>query len=179
MANLIPFFMVPEDESSLLRFLERFDMEVYPVRVPKDWKPFKPEGNALDRLPLDCYFAANACGPVLVDKVKRGKDKGDWRIDEVRSPVIFFERSRLNEEQELLSGKFWAELEVTPQTGRRDPAPDRFRNIVMELEDWLRKTCRKSEPMGFWVGPKAARLYKEGLVLRDSAHRGGTVRPFR
>ncbi len=43
----------------------------------------------------------------------------------------------------------------------------------------MKKTFRKSEPIKFLVGPQAARLYKEGLVLRDSEHRGGTVRPFR
>jgi hypothetical protein len=116
---------------------------------------------------------------VLVDKVKRGKDKGAWRVDEVRSPVIFWERCQTNEAMELVSGKFWVELEVTPQTGRRDPAPDRFRRHVMEFEEFLKKTFRRSEPMGFIVGAKAARLHKEGLVLRDSEHRGGTVRPFR
>ena len=47
-------------------------------------------------------------GAAIVDKVKRGPDKGSWRIDEVRSPVIFMERSRKNEEGELLSGVFWA-----------------------------------------------------------------------
>jgi hypothetical protein len=57
-------------------------------------------------------------------------------VDEVRSPVIFVERSRTNEDDE-----------------------------------WLKKTFRKGELKGFWVGPRAARLFKGGLVLRDSDHR--------
>jgi hypothetical protein len=179
MAKNIRFFMTEEDELSLLRMLGRLNLEVYPLRVPQDWQPFKPDESAHEKLPQELYLAATDCGPLLVDKVKRGRDKGAWRVDEVRSPVIFWERSSTNEEAELVSGKFWVELEVTPQTGRRDPAPDRFRRLVQELEEWLKKTFRRSEPMGFFVGPHAARLYKDGQVLRDSEHRGGTVRPFR
>ena len=36
-------------------------------------------------------------------------------MDEVRSPVIFYERSGMNDAGELLSGQLWAELEVTAQ----------------------------------------------------------------
>lgn len=181
MANLIRFFMVPEDEAAFFRTLERFALEVYPRRVPPDWKPFKATAQALDRLPEeDMYLAASEIGPVLVDKVKRGPDKGAWRVDEIRSPVIFFERSRRNEEGELVSGQLWAELEITAQTGRRNAAPDKFRQLFMELEEWLKKTYRGSDPKGFMVGPHAARAVKqEGLVLRDSEHRGGTVGVWR
>jgi hypothetical protein len=180
MAHLTRFFLAPDDEVAFFRFLERFVLEVYPVRVPPDWKTFRANADAVPKLPEeDAYLVASEIGPAIVDKVKRGKDKGSWRIDEVRSPVIYYERSRQNEAGELVSGKLWCETEVTPQTGRRDAAPDRFRRIYLEIEEWLKKTCRKSEPIGFWVGPAAARLFKEGLVLRDSEHRGGTVRPFR
>ena len=134
----------------------------------------------MERLPSDdLYLAASELGNVLVDKVKRGPDKGFWRVDEVRSPVIYYERSRANEAGRAVSGKLWAELDVTPQSGRQTAPTDRFRRLFQEVEDWFKKTCRKSEPMGFWVGPTAARLFKEGLVLRDSEHKGGTVRPFR
>jgi hypothetical protein len=179
MAKVIRFFMDEEDERAVVRFLSRGQYEVYPVRVPPDWEAFAPSEDTYERLPQEMYLAATDCGNVLVDKVKRGKDKGAWRVDEVRSPVIYWERSSVNDEGELVSGKFWVELDVTPQTGRRDAAPDRFRRAVVELEEFLRKTFRKSEPMGFVVGAHAARRHKEGLVLRDSEHRGGTVRPFR
>jgi hypothetical protein len=176
MANRLRVFMLPEDERAFLLSLERLDLEVYPRRVPQDWKPFKASAAFQSRLPEeDLYLAASTIGPVTVDKVKRGPDKGFWRVDEVRSPVIFFERSRLNEDGELLSGLLWAELDVTPQTGRRDPAPDRFRRLFNEVEAWLKKTFRKSDPPEFLVGPHAARQHKAGLVLRDAAHRGGTV----
>ena len=78
--------------------------------------PFRANQDNISRLPEeDLYLVASEIGPAMVDKVKRGPDKGSWRIDEVRSPVIFIERSRRNEEGELLSGKMWAELEVTPR----------------------------------------------------------------
>lgn len=180
MATTLHFFLTPDDERALLRFLERFELEVYPVRIPPDWRAFRVDEEALDKLPPDvAYLAASQIAPVQVDKIKRGPDRGAWRVDEVRSPVIYLERSRTNEEGELLSGKLWAELDVTPQTGRRTAAPERFRRLVLEVEQWFKKTCRRSEPMGFFIGPAAARRHKEGLVLRDAAPRGGVVRPYR
>jgi hypothetical protein len=180
MANVQKFFMAPEDEVAFFRFLERFTLEVYPRRVPPDWETFRASEENLARVPEEeIYLVATEIGAAVVDKVKRGPDKGAWRIDEVRSPVIFVERSRTIEEGELLSGQLWAELDVTPQTGRRDAAPDRFRRLFREIDEYLKKTYRKGDPKDFLVGPKAARLFKEGLVLRDSAHRGGTVVPFK
>lgn len=180
MASQLHFFMLPDDEKAFFRILERNEFEVYPRRVPPDWKPFRAGVETMDRLPEDdVYLAASAIGPVLVDKVKRGPDKGFWRVDEVRSPVIFFGRSRRNEDDELVSGQMWGELDVTPQTGRRNQAPDRFRRVYMELEEWLKKTFRRSDPPGFWVGPHAARAVKEGLVLRSAEHRGGTYGVWR
>jgi hypothetical protein len=180
MASLLRFFMSPEDEIVFFRMLERFELEVYPRRVPPGWKPFKATAECVSLLPPeDAYLAASAIGPVLVDSIKRGPDKGQWRVDEVRSPVIYLERSRANEDRELLSGKLWAELDVTPQTGRRGAGPEQFRRLFLEIESWLKKSFRRSDPPGFWIGPRAARLHKEGLVLRDSEHRGGTVEVHR
>ncbi|HEX8433997.1 hypothetical protein [Archangium sp.] len=181
MATQVQFFMSPDDEVAFFRHLERFELEVYPRRVPPDWKPFRARQENIPLLPEeDLYLVASGIGPAIVDKVKRGPDKGSWRVDEVRSPVIFFERCRLNEEGELLSGQMWAELEVTPQTGRKEAASDQFLRLFREVEEYIKKTFRKGDPKAFFVGPKAARLYKEGkLVLRDSAHRGGTVVPHK
>lgn len=180
MANVLKFFMSPDDEVAFFRYLERFVLEVYPRRVPPDWETFRATQENLPRVPEEeAYLVASEIGAAIVDKVKRGPDKGFWRIDEVRSPVIFLERSRTNEEGELLSGQMWAELEITPQTGRRDAAPDRFRRLFMEVEEHFKKSYRRGDPKDFYVGPKAARLFKEGLVLRDSAFRGGTVVPHK
>ncbi|NOK38643.1 hypothetical protein D7W79_28505 [Corallococcus exercitus] len=180
MANILQFFMAPDDEVAFFRHLERHVLEVYPRRVPPDWVPFRATPDNIPRLPEeDLYLVASEIGPAMVDKVKRGPDKGFWRIDEVRSPVIFIERSRRNEEGELLSGKMWVELEVTSQTGRRDAAPDKFRRLYLEVEEFVKKTFRRGDPKDFFVGNRAARLFKEGLVLRDSAFRGGTVVPHK
>lgn len=190
MANLVRHFLAEQDEVQLFRFLEKYRLEVYPRRVPPEWKTFLAGPDTVSRLPEeDVYLAAADIGPTIVDSIKKGPDKGFWRVDEVRSPVIFYERSTLNEEGELLSGSFWAELDVTQQTGRRTAAADQFRRMVLELEEYLKKTCRKSEPIGFLIGPHAARQYKEGLVLRDreppkQRKKGlvvadGLVRPFR
>jgi len=66
-------------------------------------------------------------------------------------------------------------MDVTPQTGRRDPAPDRFRKVVMEVEEFFKKRFRKANRPGFYVGPHCAKRVKEGLVLRDTGHLGKTV----
>jgi hypothetical protein len=179
MATNIPFFMTDEDELAFLRFLRRFRFEVYPVRVPPEWKMFHAGEDTRDRLPEDaCYLAAAELGPVKVDKIKRGPDKGFWRVDEVGSPVIYFERCRRNEQHELLSGELWSQLEWTPQTGRRYAAPDQFRTLFLQIEHELRIRFRKSDPKGFLIGPHAARAVKDGLVLRDAERGGGTVRPY-
>lgn len=177
MANQLLTFMNRDDEEAFARVLERFVFEVYPRRVPPDWRTFRASAETLGSFPEeDVYLVASDIGPAQVDKVKRGPDKGFWRIDEVRSPVIFWERCVVNQEQELVSGQLWAELDVTQQTGRRSAAPDLFRTRFLELESWMKKTFRKSHPKGFWIGPKTARAVKEGLVtLRENAHWGREI----
>ena len=99
MAESIRFLMAPEDEVAFLRFLARYRLEVYPVRIPPNWQTFLASDQTLSEFPNDAvYLAAAEVAPILVDKLKRGPDKGSWRVDEVRSPVIYFERSRLDEE---------------------------------------------------------------------------------
>jgi hypothetical protein len=176
-ANQLKLFLNSEDERALLQYLERWVLEVYPRRVPPDWVTFRARAESHDKLPdEELYLVATDIGPAEVDKVKRGPDKGFWRIDEVRSPVIFWQRCRKNDDGELLSGQLWAELDITAQTGRRDAAPDRFRALFVELEGWIRKTCRRGNPKPFLVGPATAREVKAGsLKLRSDEHRGEEV----
>ncbi len=177
MANQLLTFMNRDDEEGFLRVLEKYVFEVYPRRVPPDWKTFRATASTLDQFPREeVYLVASDIGPAMVDKIKRGPDKGFWRVDEVRSPVLFWQRCLPNDDGELVSGQLWAELDVTQQTGRRNAAPDQFRTRVVEIENWLRKNFRKSHPKGFLIGPKTARLVKEGLVkLREDAHWGREV----
>jgi hypothetical protein len=179
MANVLKFILDDDDELAFFRAIAGLKLEVYPVRIPQDWKPFVADERAPALLAQEAlYLAATECGPVQVDKVKRGPDRGAWRVDEVRSPVIYYERSRPDDAGALLSGKLWAELDITPQTGRRDAAPERFRWIYRQVEAWFKRTCRKSQPVGFWIGPSAARRSKGGLLLRDADPHGSAVRPF-
>jgi hypothetical protein len=177
MANQILTFMTRDDELALMRVLERDFYEVYPRRVPPDWKPFRATLANFDKLPAEeIYFVASDIGPAMVDKIKRGPDKGFWRVDEVRSPVLFWERNTRNEEGEMVSGQLWAELEITQQTGRRNAAPDKFRVRVLELTAWVSKNFRRADPKPFMVGPAAAREVKQGtLKLRENAHWGREV----
>ena len=168
--------MQEEDEKALLQYLERFVLEVYPRRVPEDWSTFRARAKDWERLPPEeLYLVASDIGPAVVDKIKRGPDKGAWRVDEVRSPVIFWQRCQVNEEGELLSGQLWAELDITAQTGRKNAAPDQFRALFTEVEQWIAKTFRKGKPKPYLVGRATARAVKEGLVLRSDEHRGDTV----
>jgi len=179
MADQLRLFMVDDDEVAFLRFLERFSLEVYPRRIPQGWRPFRAGAAAHPRLPDEVYLAAPELGPVLVDRVKRGPDRGALRVDEVRSPVVFWERCRRTGDGDLLAGQLWAETSFTEQTGRRGAAPDRFRTLFQEIERWLKKSFRRSEPAGFLIGPRTARLAREGLRLRAEEHRPSEVRVYR
>ncbi len=182
MAHTVSFFHLEDDERAFIRNLARHKFEVYPRRVPPDWTPFRISDSTLpsDLPEDDLYLAAYDLAPVLVDKVKRGPDKGFWRVDEVKSPVIYYERCRFNDDGELLSGKLWAELDVTAQTGRKDPAPDKFRRLYLEIDEWMKKVYRKGDLKGYFVGPATARKHKQGgLVLRINEHLGGTVAPYK
>lgn len=177
MATQLQLFMDRDDELAFLRFIERYVFEVYPRRVPPDWTTFKAGEKTYDQLPEeDVYLVASDIGPAIVDKLKRGRDKGHWRIDEVRSPVIFWERNVKNEDDELVSGQLWGELEITQQTGRRDAAPERFRQRFVEIDTWIKKTFRKTHPKGFWVGPSLARTIKQnGQKLRENKYWGREI----
>ncbi|MDX2011212.1 MAG: hypothetical protein SFW67_13515 [Myxococcaceae bacterium] len=177
MAHQLFTFMLPEDEETFVRVLARSVFEVYPRRVPPDWQTFRLSLETMPQLPeRDVYLVASDLGPAHVDAIKRGPDKGFWRIDEVRSPVLFWERSARNEDGEVLSGQLWAELDITEQTGRKQAAPAAFRARVLELSNWLTKTFRKGDPKGSWIGPAAARAVKdEGLVLREDFVRNGRI----
>jgi hypothetical protein len=178
MATQLLTFMDRDDELAFVRFLSRYTFEVYPRRVPPDWRTFPLSEATFARLPAgELYLVASDIGPAIVDKLKRGKDKGHWRIDEVRSPVVYWERNERNDDGELLSGQVWAETDVTQQTGRRDAAPERFRLRVVEIDLWLRKNFRKTHPRGFLVGPKLTRAIKETgePKLRENIHFGRKI----
>ena len=157
--------MAPEDEVAFFRFLERFVLEVYPRRVPAGLEAVpRQRGRACTELPEeDAYLAASEIGAG-----HRGQGEarpGQGLLAHRRGALARSSSASArgcNEEGELLCGQLWAELDVTPQTGRRDAAPDRFRRLFLEIEEYLKKTFRKGDPKDFLVGPKAARALQGG-----------------
>jgi hypothetical protein len=180
MAATLRYFMLPEDELALFRGLARHELTVYPELVPKDWRAPKADEHAIAGLDLDAYYlAAERFGPVIVHPVKRGRDKGMLEIEEIPSPVLHYERSLRNDDGELVGGRIWAELEITDQPDARYKSGG-LRAVFNDVEQLFRKSFRRSDPKGFWVGPAAARAWKsEGLVLREPGHKGAAFGVWR
>jgi hypothetical protein len=182
MAATLQYFMLPEDERALFRILARHALTVYPELVPPAYAPPAAGEEVLPSLEASAYYlAAERLGPVVVHAVKRGPDKGLLVIEAVPSPVLHYERSLKNEQGELVGGRLWAELDVTDDPHARGHGKHRgLRSTFEEIHTWLRKTFRRSDPKGYWVGPAAARAWKsDGLVLREPGHKGRTFGVWR
>jgi len=181
MAATLDYFMLPEDELALFRQLGRHKLTVYPELIPPGWKaPVLGEALA-GTLELDAYYLAmEALAPVVVHPIKRGPDKGMLKIEEIPSPVFHYQRSVRNEANELVGGRLWAELIVTGATEDMRGKPLALTRVFDEVHDWFRKGWRRSDPKGYWVGPKAAEAFKRGgLVLREPGHKGRTYGVWR
>ncbi len=182
MAATLRYFMLPEDERALFRHLERRELTIYPELIPPGQAPLRVSDAAVAGLDAAAYYlAAERLGPVVVHPIKRGPDRGMLEIEEVPSPVFHYERSLRNEAGELVAGRLWAELDVTddPESGGRGK-PLALRRIFEDVHDLFRKSWRRSDPKGFWVGPHAAAAWKRGeLKLREAGHRGGLVGVWR
>ena len=181
MAETVRFFMLPEDERAFLRALAPHGLTLFPEVFPPGTVGRPVDESVLDGLDLEaCYVAAERLGPVVVHPLRRGKDKGMLEIEEVPSPVFHYERSLPNEAGELVGGRLWAELDVSDDPGSRLGKPLGLRRLFEEIQAFFRRSWRRSDPKGWWIGPRAAAACKgEGLVLREPGHRGGTVRPWR
>ena len=168
------FFMLPEDERTLFRFLERHEITLYPELIPPGWKPLRVTDANLPQLVEPAYYMAfEKVGTVVVHPIKRGPDKGMLKIEEVPSPVFHYERSVRNEADELVGGRLWAELIVTGASDDIRGKPRVLTGVFDELHGMFRKNWRRSDPKGYWVGPKAAEAVKrEGLVLREPGYKG-------
>ncbi len=181
MPATLRYFTLPEDERALLRQMARHELTVYPETFPPGWTAFRADERAQERLDAPAYYlAAERFGAVVVHPVKRGPDRGLLEIEEVPSPVFHYERSLRDDAGELVGGRLWAELDVTDDPGSRLGKPLGLRAIFEDLHRFFRKSFHRSEPKGWWVGPRAAAATRGGdLVLREPGHRGGTVRPWR
>jgi hypothetical protein len=178
MALQIRFFMAEEDERELLRRLERLALELWPELTEPSAQPEIASPAVV--LSDDAYYLA--AGDVVGNPIKKGSQRGRYRIDEVTSPVIYFFRSRVDEDGELRSGYFWAETEAHGDQARLGGKSARFHAAVRELREFVTLRFRKSAPIKgttYFVGPAAARLAKAGLALREEGRKGELVRVYR
>ena len=181
MAATLHYFMLPEDERAVFRHLARRELTLYPELVPPGYVPLRLDEHAVEKLDASgWYIAAERLGPVIVHPVKRGPDKGMLAIEEVPSPVFHYERSVPNDAGELVAGRLWAELDVTDDVEDKRGKPLALKAIFEEIHHLFRKNWRRSDPKGFWVGPKAAAASKRReLVLREAGHKGRSIGVWR
>ncbi|HEY6100962.1 MAG TPA: hypothetical protein VIW03_16110 [Anaeromyxobacter sp.] len=181
MAVTLQYFMLPEDEVALFRHLARRELTAYPELIPPGYAPLRVDEQAPARLDGSAYYlAAERLGPVIVHPVKRGPDRGMLKIEEIPSPVFHYERSVRNGAGELVAGRLWAELDVTDDVEDRRGKPLALRALFDEIHQLFRKSWRRSDPKGYWVGPHAAQAHKRGeLVLREAGHKGRLVGVWR
>jgi hypothetical protein len=175
LALQIRFFMVEDDERDLLRRLERLQLELWPVLSDPGYRPPLVDASLMLEEPA-YYFAA---GDVAGYPIKRGPDRGRWKIDEVASPVIYLSRSLLDEDGELRSGYLWAETETAGDNSRMGGKPARFVKAVREIQELIKSRYRKSSPVKgliYFVGPAVARL---GTPLREEGRKGEPVFVYR
>lgn len=167
--------MAPDDERDLVRRLERLQLELWPELSDPGYRAPLVDASVTLEEPA-YYFAA---GDVIGYPIKRGPDRGRWKIDEVASPVIYLSRSLPDEEGELRSGYFWAETETAGDNSRMGGKPARFAKAVREIQELIKSRYRKSSPvkgMIYFVGPAAARL---GVPLREEGRKGEPVIVYR
>lgn len=181
MGATVHYFMLPEDEVAFFRLLTHRDVTVYPELVPPGWVPLVADEHTPAKLDGEAYYLAlEKLGPVVVHPVKRGPDRGLLAIEEIPSPVLHYERSLPNEKGELVAGRIWAELEITDDTVSREGKPFGLKRLFLEIQDLFKKSWRRSDPKGFWVGPHAAAAWKRGgLTLREAGHKGRAMGVWR
>lgn len=175
MALEIRFFMSAEDERELLRRLEPMRLELWPVFSGAGFSA--PLASAGTELVDPAYYLA--AGDVTGYPIRKGRERGKWKIDEVASPVIYFLRSLPDEKGELRSGYFWAETEASGDNARTGGKPVSFLRAVREIQDMIKSRYRKSSPvrgLTYFIGPACARA---GTPLREEGRKGEPVRAYR
>ena len=180
MANTLFFFMTDEDEVAFFRSLEPLAIVVYPEVSEKGYEPFPASAANASRLTEEAYYLAMPqFGEMVSREVRKGPHKGMMELDEITSPVIHYQRSLVDEDGQLRSGKIWAELDVVGDRQKLMKKPDLLRGVFDRLRTHFKKHFHHSEPNGFFVGSVASRRAKEGLVLRVAGRKGETVTPFK
>ncbi len=178
MADVVSFFMSPEDEVAFFRALEPMGFTLLPETVPPGVTPVPVTGALAETLDgASHYLCAEAVAPIEVRTIERGPHRGWLEVDEIRSPVIHYERS-LREGGELRAGRLWAELVVSGDTHANVGKSEAFRQLFERVRA-LVKRYRRSRPVGAFVGPGAARLSATGVRLRGAGRKGELFEPGR
>ena len=133
MAQLLPLFLVFEGQAGL----SPLPRPAPPGGVSKaraaGREALPGKCRKARRIPAEVYLAAAELGPVLVDKVKRGPDKGagGWMRCVARYILgaLGAQRGRGARQRPAAGG-----AGRHPGTGRRTAAPDRFRRLFQEAE---------------------------------------------
>lgn len=178
MASVVRFFMSPDDERVFLGELAPMGLELYPEIVPQGYSA-PAVGPGVTLTDAAYYLGVPAAGPVQVDKVKRGPDRGRWMVLEVVSPVIHWQRSLPDEDGVLRPGRLWAELQVSGDVQKRVQKSTLFEGVFKRIEETLRRRARRSDPVGYLILPGAVREHERGVELREEGRNGKPVRPFR
>ena len=167
--------MSEEDERDLFRRLEPLRLELWPVFSEPGFSP--PLVSAATELADPAYYLA--AGDITGYPIKKGRERGKWKIDEVISPVIYFSRSVRDEDGHLRSGYFWAETEAAGDNARTGGKPVAFLRAVRELQELIKSRYRRSSPvhgLTYFVGPACARTR---TLLREEGRKGGPVVVYR
>lgn len=178
MAQALTLFIHPDDEAAFLQQFAEYNLTLYPDIVPPDWVAPPVNGDVIETMGSDIcwYLAAEGLDEVSAYPIKRGPNKGCLKIEEVPSPVFYYERAYLNDDGELISGKLWVELEGIDGLAMGHPKPYGLKVIYNNLTTWINKTYKRSNAKGIFASPKAVALKKAGkLVLRLAGHHGKTV----
>lgn len=179
MASTIRFILAPEDEKELFEMLSRYEMTLYPERIPPGYVAPKVEPACLEGLEVEsCYLAAENLGPLHLHVVKRGKAAGTSEIDESQSPVIHYERCVIDDEGALRAGRMWMWLDIGGDARRNPAFPDALRNVWLKVRDFIQSRSTKSQPDGWFVGPHAVEAHENGTVLKDAGHRPRVLKPY-
>jgi len=183
MATTFELILAPEDERALFTFLAPMELDVWPETIPRDWKTFPANADAVSRfdaLPdTGMYLAAPRFAPLVTRTVKRGKDKGTIELDETQSPVIHFERTLPDEDGVWIAGHLWTQVDLSGDARFHPAFPDAFRKLIVALREYVAKNSHRSKPGGYFVGMHAARAHKAGRRFREPGHRGRAIIPHR
>ena len=101
MALQIPFFMAPEDEVDVLRRLSPLRLELWPELTDPQYRP--PVCGEDTPLVDPAYYLA--AGDVTAYPLKRGQNRGRWKIDGVGLPEPILRKVYFDNAARLLHWK--------------------------------------------------------------------------